>query len=250
MSRASLLALGIGAYLAFAMVSFPASIAQRWFAPDTLALAGTEGTIWRGSVDYGAYDGLAFSDLRWQLHPTALLVGRIDLDAEARLADGFLRTGLTLWGGAVRFRDLAATTNLAALGTVLPLPGVRGNLSLSLDELELVDGWPAAAAGTVRVANLSAPPLIPVTGVSSIALGDFSARLTTTASAGIAAVVTDDGGPLELTGHADLGHDRSYHLTSKIRPRADAAPELVEGLKFMAPADAEGWHEIEQRGTL
>ena len=250
MSRASLLALGIGAYLAFAIVSFPASIAQRWFAPDTLALAGIEGTIWRGSAEYGGYAGLAFSDLQWQLHPTALLAGRISLDAEARLTDGFLRTALTVSGGGIRFRDLAATTNLSALGSVLPLPGVRGNLSLALDELELVDGWPVAAAGTVRVANLSAPPLIPVTGVSSIALGDYSARLTTTESVGIEAVVTDDGGPLELSGHADLGSDRSYHLTSKIRPRADASPELVEGLKFMAPADAEGWHDIEQRGTL
>lgn len=250
MSRASLLALGIGAYLAFAIVSFPASIAQRWFAPGSLTLAGTEGTIWRGSVDYGGYEGLAFSDLRWQLHPTALLVGRIRLDAEARLTDGFLRTGLTVSGGGVRFRDLAATTNLSALGSVVPLPGVRGNLSVSLDELELADGWPVAAAGSVRVANLSAPPLIPVTGVSSISLGDYSARLTTTDSAGIEAVVSDDGGPLELSGQADLRSDRSYHLTSKIRPRADASPELIEGLEFMAPADAEGWHEIEQRGTL
>lgn len=250
MSRGSLLALGIGAYLAFAIVSFPASIAQRWFAPDALALAGTDGTIWRGSVAYGGYEGLAFSDLRWQLHPTALIVGRISLDAEARLADGFLRTGLTVTGGGVRFRDLAATTNLATLGSLLPLPGVRGNLSLSLDELELVDAWPVSAAGTVRVANLSAPPLIPVTGVSTIALGDYTARLTTTDDAGITAVINDDGGPLELSGRADIGDDRSYHLTSKIRPRADASPELVEGLKFMAPADAEGWHAIEQRGTL
>ena len=248
--RVSLLALGLGAYLAFAIVSFPASIAHRWFAPEALALAGVEGTIWRGRAAYGGIEGVAFSDLRWRLKPGALVTGRLGLDVETRLADGFVRTGVTVSGGGARFRDLSATTSLAALATaILPLTGVYGSLSVSLDELELVDGWPLAATGTVRVAGLSAPPLIPVAGVTSIALGDYAARLTTT-DGGIAAIVNDDGGPLELEGRVDLASDRSYALTSRIRPRADASDELVEGLKIMAPADTEGWHSIALNGVL
>lgn len=248
-SRASLLALGIGAYLAFAVVSFPASIAHRWFAPDGLALAGVEGTIWRGRAAYGGIEGIALSDLRWQLHPSALLTGRLGLDLETRLADGFVRAGVTLSGGGMALRDLAATASLATLDAVLPLTGVRGDLSLSLDVLELVDGWPEAASGTVRVANLSAPPLIPTSGVSSIALGNYSARLSTN-DAGIAALVNDDGGPVELQGRVDLAGDRSYALTSRMRPRADAAVELVQGLEIIGPADAEGWHLFERYGSL
>jgi general secretion pathway protein N len=248
-SRVSLLALGLGAYLAFAIVSFPASIAHRWFSPDSLALAGVEGTIWNGRAAYGGIEGLAFSDLSWQLHPAALLTGRLGLDVETRLADGFVRTGVSVSGGGVRFRDLAATTRLEALGSLTPLVGVSGNLSLSLDRLELVDGWPQAASGTVRIAGLSAPPLIPVTGVASVALGNYLARLTTTDD-GIAAIVNDEGGPLELEGRVDLAGDRSYVLTSRIRPRADASDELVEGLRFMAPADAEGWHSLPLNGVL
>lgn len=249
-SRFPLLALGVGAYLAFAIASFPASIATRWFAPDPLALAGTEGTIWRGTVDYGGFDGLAFSDLRWQLHPAALLTGRLSLSLEARLNDGFVRTGLTVSGGRIRVRDLSGTTNLATLDGALPLTGVHGNVSLQLDELELVDGWPVAATGTVRVANLSAPPVIPVPGITSVALGNYSARLTTSGQAGIAAIVNDDGGPLELEGRADLGNDRTYSLAARIRPRADATLELVEGLKIMAPPGPDGWHSIEFGGPL
>lgn len=249
-SRASLLALGLGAYLAFAIVSFPASIAHRWFAPETLALAGVDGTIWRGRAAYGGIAGLGFSDLRWQLHPGALVTGRLGLDAEARLADGFVRTGVSISGGGITFRDLSATGRLATLAAAFPLlAGVRGDLSLSLDELELVDGWPRAATGSVRVGGLAAPPLMPIAGVTSIALGNYAARLTTT-DEGLAAIVNDEGGPLELEGRVDLGTDRSYALTSRIRPRADASDELVQGLKILAPADADGWHALAQSGAL
>lgn len=250
MSRVSMLALGVGAYLAFAVVSFPASIAHRWFAPDALALAGIEGTVWRGAADYGGYDSLAFAGLRWQLHPLSLLTGRLGLSIEARLPDGFVRTELTITGGSLSLREFAGTTSLASLDDVMPVPGLQGNLSLTLDSLELVDGWPMTASGTMRVANLSSPPLIPVPGVTRVALGNFSARLTMTDETGVAAIVTDDGGPLELEGRVDLAGDRSYRLTSRIRARADAAPVLVEGLQWLARPDAEGWHAIERRGNL
>lgn len=249
-SRIPLLALGVGAYLAFAIVTFPASVAQRWFAPDTLALAGVEGTVWRGTVAYGGLEGLAFSNLRWQLHPSALLTGRVRLSIDTRLPDGFVRTGLTVSGSRIALRELTATTRLETLAALLPLGGARGNVSATLDTLDLVDGWPVAAAGTVRIADLSAPPVIPVRGVTRVTLGNYSAQLMTTDGPGIAAIVNDDGGPLELEGRADLGNDRSYRLTSRIRPRPEATTELVEGLKFMAPADADGWHSIVQSGSL
>ena len=47
------LALGIGAYLAFALSSFPAGTAYAWFAPAGLQLEGLEGTLWSGRAAAG-----------------------------------------------------------------------------------------------------------------------------------------------------------------------------------------------------
>jgi hypothetical protein len=46
-------ALGIGAYFAFAVSSFPAGTAYAWFAPAGLQLDGLEGTLWSGRAAAG-----------------------------------------------------------------------------------------------------------------------------------------------------------------------------------------------------
>src|SRR5690606_17260484 len=45
------LALGIGAYAAFLLARFPAG-ASSWFAPDTVRLAGVDGTLWSGRAAF------------------------------------------------------------------------------------------------------------------------------------------------------------------------------------------------------
>jgi general secretion pathway protein N len=249
-SRASLIALGIGAYLAFAIATFPASVAYRWFAPQEITLAAVEGTVWRGSAAYGGINGLAFADLDWQLHPAALLTGGLSLTAEARIAGGLARTDLVLRGSRVALSNFRASVNLQSLDALLPLSGVVGTASLTLERLELVDGWPVAATGTARVAGLAGPPIFPVAGVTTLALGNFFARIESGNDGSILAVVNDEGGPLELTdGRALLNADRSYRLEAAIRPRPDAHAALVDGLRFF-PANAAGQHVIVDQGQL
>jgi hypothetical protein len=250
-SKASLIALGVGAYLAFAVASFPASVAHRWFAPDELALAAVEGTIWRGSAAYGGFNGVAFSDLEWQLHPAALVTGAVSLSAQMGIAGGVARTDVVMRGNKLTLSGARASVSLASLDAFLPLNGVVGNLSLALDEIELIDGWPAAVTGTARVTGLAGPPLFPVQGVSILQLGDFFARLQSTGEGEIVASVNDEGGPLELTdGQVSLRPDRSYRLAATIKPRADAHRVLVEGLQILSPANSAGQHIIMDSGSL
>jgi hypothetical protein len=249
-SRVSLIALGAGAYLAFAVASFPASVAHRWFAPDELALAAVEGTVWSGSAAFGGFDGLAFSDLRWQLHPTALLTGALSLSVETRIAGGLARSEMLMRGSKLTLTDTRANINLAALDRFLPLNGVVGNLSLTLEELQLADGWPVAATGIARVTGLAGPPLFPVQGVTLLPLGNFVARLQSGDDAEVIALVNDEGGPLELIdGRVSLKPDRSYRFEVPIKPRPEAHSALVEGLNFY-PANAAGQHVIVEQGTL
>ena len=65
------LVLGVGAYLAFALVLFPADVAYRWLAPDTVRLSGVQGTVWSGRATLGSA-GSEFA--RCPLAGTALVV--------------------------------------------------------------------------------------------------------------------------------------------------------------------------------
>jgi general secretion pathway protein N len=247
-SKLSLIALGAGAYVAFALTTFPASVAARWFAPQTLGLAGVQGTVWRGSAAYGSFSGYTFSDVRWQLQPTALLTGRLSLSLDARLGDGFVRTGMTVAGSRVGFSELRAALDVALVSPMLPAEA-SGNASVELETLELEDGWPVQASGTVRVANLTSAPWIPVPGVTNFRVGNFLARVSTTDDQ-VVALLSDEGGPIELDGTARLMPERRYRLEARIKPRPDASDVLVQGLKFMTPVDSSGYYPVERAGQL
>jgi general secretion pathway protein N len=250
-SRISLLALGLGVYLAVAIGSFPASLAYRWFGPQGLTLAAVEGTIWNGSAAYGSAAGLSLSGLRWELHPVALLTGKLSLSAEAAVADGIARTSLTASSERLELTDVRVSASLESFSRQLNLGDVSGKVNLSLSRLELVAGVPVAVAGTLTVADLYSAPLIPIEGVTTIPLGNFRAELTTGEQAGIVALVTDEGGPLELTGKITLAPDRSYSMDALIKPRAEAPMELVQGVELVTgEPNAEGRRRFLQQGSF
>jgi len=250
-SRFALLALGLGVYLAVAIGSFPAALAYRWFGPAGLTLAAVEGTIWNGSAAYGTAAGLSFSDLRWQLHPVALLTGKLSVSAEAGVADGIASTRLTASSERLEFADVRVSANLESFRQQFNLGEVSGKLNLSLSRLELVAGVPVAVAGTLTVADLQSAPLLPIEGVTTIPLGNFRAELTTGEQPGIVALVTDEGGPLELTGRISLAPDRSYSMDALIKPRAEAPAELVQGVALVTgEPNAEGRRRFLQQGAF
>ena len=139
-SRLSLLALGIGVYLAVAIGSFPASLAYRWFGPEGLTLASVEGTIWSGQAEHGAAAGLTFSNLRWQLHPAALLTGTLSVSAEAELPDGLASARITASSERLVLNDVRVNASLASIRDRFALGDVSGQLDLSLQRFETVAG--------------------------------------------------------------------------------------------------------------
>lgn len=253
--RWSWLALGAGAYLAFAVATLPAATAYHWLAPEALRLSGITGTAWSGRATLGSAAGLAFRDARWSLRPGALLLGRVEGNLEARLADGFVSTHAIARPGRVVLEDVQASASLMTLRGVLPplVGDATAQLSLRLDRFVVDDGWPVNAVGTVRIGNLAVPPFAGLGGGSSlIEIGSFALEFADTGGEGLMATVMDTSGPLELSeASLSLGLERRYMLRGRARARDGASRELVRGLEFLAPeADAEGMREFEFDGSL
>ena len=111
MSRWSWLALGVGAYIAFTLVKFPAGTALRWFAPPGVALAGVAGTLWSGSAATCTVAGFTVEALRWDLRPASLLLGRLSAAVEARIPDGFVSGNITASPGRTRSSSSASSSS-------------------------------------------------------------------------------------------------------------------------------------------
>jgi general secretion pathway protein N len=250
-SRWSWWALGLGAYVAFTLATFPAGTALRWFAPPEVTFAGVAGTLWSGSAASCAAGTFRAESLRWRVRPAALLLGRISANVEARIPDGFVAGDLTASPSSVRLSNVRGGTSLPALAALLPVRGMRGQASVALELLVLEDGWPAAAVGELKLAGLESLPLIPDGTGAYLPLGDYTVTFVPAAAGSLEARVVDNGGPLEVEGTVTLDASRAYTIDALVEPRTGAPEMLVEGLKVMtADPDAEGRRRLSLTGSL
>ena len=166
-----IVALGAAAYVVFAIASFPADTAYRWFAPDVLRLAGLQGTVWSGRAELvqransdstisAGNSGRGQSCLRDRARGSNPASGTVSLYADVRVGNG-----------AIALTQLRAGCSLSALSGVLPIAGIRGRISVDLTELVLQGGRPVVATGEVRLAQLTVPSLVPGSVGDSIAPG-------------------------------------------------------------------------------
>lgn len=251
-NRYAWIALGLGAYIAFALSTFPAAAAYRWFAPPELKLTGIEGTVWSGRAALASAGDLAMQDLRWRIDALPLVIGRVVGRARAALGEGFVESEVTLFpGGDIELRNVRMSTSLASLATAAPIGDVRGQLAVTLERVTLRDGWPVEAVGQARLAQLSAPTFGPSGQSAPVPLGNYELTFVESADGGIAASIRDTGGPLEVAGRLALDENRRYRLEAGVAPRADASPELVRALDFMAGEPGpDGKRPFELTGSL
>jgi general secretion pathway protein N len=244
--------LGLGAYVAFTLATFPAGTALRWFAPPEVTFAGVGGTLWSGSAASCAAAGFRAEALRWRVRPASLLLGRISANIEARIPGGFLAGDLIASPSSVRFSELRAETSVPVLVSVVPaLQGMRGQASVALESLVLENGWPASITGELKLAGLEAPPLISDGSASLVPLGDYTVTFVPAPAGQIAANVVDNGGPLEVAGTVSLDTARNYTIDVLVEPRAGAPEMLVEGLRYTtSEPDAEGRRRLSLNGSL
>lgn len=250
--RLSWLAVGAGAYLAFLAATFPAATAFRWFAPDDVGLVAPAGSIWSGRAGVVSVAGIAASDVRWNISPWQLLLGRLAGSIESRLGDGFASTAFALRaGGSARFEGGRLSTSIEALAGVLPVYDTRGQISATIESATIEDGWPVQIDGELRVGSLQVAPLIPDGTTAQILLGDFRAIVTSDDGGPIVARINDMDGPLELDGEISLNRDLSYLFSGRVRTRPDASAQLVQGINLMAgEPDSAGMRELTLSGSL
>lgn len=249
------LALGLGAFLAFFLNSFPAATVLRWFAPADLRLAGVEGTVWSGQAALASVPGLPLRDVRWNVRGWTLLVGRLSGRVGARLADGFVDTEFSLpifsaGSGSVTASQTRISTSLPTLRNVLPVSGALGQTSVNLDELVLEEGWPRRIVGTLRISGLQVEPFAGA-GDTMIRLGDYEVTFAESPSPDIMAAIRDTGGPLELNGTLTLTPNREYLVEGSLATRPEAQRELIQGISIMLPEpDASGRRSFSFPGSL
>src|SRR4026208_261275 len=156
-----LVALGIGAFLLFALVTLPASVVLSFFHPPGVTLAGVSGTIWKGRAQAVRSGNVHVGSVEWNLNVLALLTGKLGADVKVTRSDGFAQGSIAVSGSRVTMRGLNAALPLSALPPNV-VQGWTGAATLTLTQLVLDNALPVAATGTGEGTDLTGPANRPI----------------------------------------------------------------------------------------
>ena len=247
-----LIALGIVALLAFAIVTLPSGLFAERLQRQGLTAVAFTGSIWSGAASGLAWRGAVLGDLRWRVAPLQLFRGRLGAHLLLTRPDGRIESDIAATlAGSLQLAGTRVDLPVEAL-SVLPvgLPkGWRGQVHAEFAELELAKGWPVAVRGTIDMDGLVAPP------PRNASIGSYHAVLPDPKSqaepgTGISARVIDKEGPFAVDGRLTLSPDRSFLLEGTLAPRGDTPPALRRSLELLGPADSEGRRQFGVSGTI
>jgi general secretion pathway protein N len=253
-----LIALGVLALLAFALVTLPASVAAGPLRKAGIEAGAFGGSIWSGRATALSWRGASIGDAAWQIAPLRLVTGRIAGHAMLTRADGSIETNfnLSLTGRDVKLRSTRFTLPLAALNALpLGMPkGWQGQASGQFDAIELQQGWPANIKGALDLDGLVAPP------PRNAPVGSFHAVFPAAQPqpslsvppdpSNLTAHVADKDGPFSVDAQLTLSRTRDFAFEGTLLPRGPVPPAMERSLQLLGPADATGRRQFSVGGTL
>jgi hypothetical protein len=233
----------------FVLATLPAGVVVGRLERHGITADAVGGTIWSGRVQGLTARGTHVGDLQWSLRPLELLRGTLAGHAVVVGADGRIESDFARgWSGQLRLQGARADMSLASLAA-LGVPAARnwrGRIAADLSNLTLEGDWPVAAAGTIDVIDLTAPP------PRNTSLGAFRLTFPPSPSVGdsLRGTVTQTDGPLLLDGALTLGRDRSFSLQGQLAPRGTPSRDLAYMLQALGPPDPAGRRPFGVSGTL
>lgn len=243
-----LIALGVCAFIIFAVTTLPAAVVFSWLGSTGIHAGGVSGTIWNGRAQVLQIQGANIGGVEWKLHALPLLTAHLSADVKVTRIDGFATTQLSASPtGTVTLKKLTASLPLSALPPGM-IPGSwAATLNGRFAKLTLKDGWPVAVDGTLDVVDLTGPARRPAKVGSYRVVFDPAASNAEV----LKGMVSDAGdGPLQINGAVELKSDRSYAVDALVAARPNAPRNLVTTLEFLGPPDEQGRRNFSMAGTL
>ncbi len=243
-----LLALGVCAFIIFAVTTLPASVVLSWLASSGINAGGVSGSIWNGRAQVLQIQGANIGGVEWKLHALPLLTAHLNADVKVTRIDGFATLELSASPtGTVTMTDLTASLPLSAVPPSVIPGGLSATLNGRFARLTLNDGWPTAVDGTLDVVDLTWP------GRRPVKVGDYRVTFDPAASTAevLKGMIVDAGdGPVQFNGVVELKSDRSYAVDALVAARPGAPRDLVTTLEFLGPPDEQGRRNFSMAGTL
>jgi hypothetical protein len=230
--------LGLFVYLIGLAAQFPAARLAPYLAEQGVVLESPRGSIWAGSAARMRLGGAEIPAPSWELSAAALVIGQVRVRLTTGWGEARLRAGL---GGDLELRDIDLVVPLQDIPVAGALQ-VGGDVRADVPGIEIVDGLPRRAQGSVQWRNATL-------GAEGMALGGFGLELTTVNDK-IIGRISDQGGPVEANGAVVLGPDGRYRLDLQLTARPGAEKVIENGLRLLGTAEPDGGVRLSREGRF
>lgn len=242
---------GLVCYLAFLIATLPADMAYGYWKKtlgkrSPVTMTALSGSVWSGQAGASRFGTLSFDSLKWNIHFTSLLLGKLQADWEFSVPDGYGKgvAGVTLLGniylnqvdGLLPMMQLARLVNMSALKP-------DGSLGVNVDRVRLKGKTPTLLVGNLVWHDAQ------VTLLKPMSLGTLQAKFDP-ADDGIKGVLSDQGGPLQMHGLVTLSSTGNYDLNLALSARDSKQVDLVNALRGLGRPDNAGKYHIKRSGKL
>ena len=147
------------------------------------------------------------------------------------------------FGGGITLGSLTAALPLGMFAFSGEFRGLEGDASLQFAHIELREGMPVMADGTLQVANL----VVPQAGRD--ALGGYKAEFFTQ-DKGIVASIEDTDGVVDFAGSLQINNDRTFAFVGQVVAKPETPANILQKMRFLPPADDRGQHELRLEGAF
>lgn len=232
--------LGLLAFLLFLLLSAPATLVTERLAKQLpgFSVQAVTGAATDGSAQGVFWRGVRIDRLHWNWQPLVLLTGWLEFhfnidDPEMRLSGNAAIDA----GQHLRFQELTGRLLLTELTVLagqpqLPLQGV---VEFDLTDFRLnPDGQALSASGLVHIIDLK------MTLGQPLALGNFTAQLSTADPEGVQGVIQDNNGPLMLEGRFSLLPEGRYQFDGQASVRDANDRALRQAMNLLGPPGDDG----------
>ena len=244
-------ALSCACFMIFLISILPARTVFALLMPDAVQGFGVDGSIWKGSARIINVGGQQLRNTEWDIAISHLLIGRIGGEFKTRWGGGFAEgSGSLSFSGTMRLSNVQTAFDASILQPMLGIPALGGQVSLTIDELQLIDNWPRRLIGQGDIRNLSSPLM--GRGAADL-IGNVSIVFDTATETEVETItgrITDAGGPLEIKGELLLTPPGNYDVDTRIKTRPGAPKDLVNNLRFLGSPEADGNYVFKIAGSI
>ncbi len=248
MKKRHYLLTAIFSYLILLIATIPARPVTEMISDNSpITIQGVSGTIWQGKAYIVTVNDVQLKKTEWSFKLWKLFTGKLAIELDTFYLDNKVSAELgSSFTGRFFVNELSAKIAAQEIANIanIPMAQLDGTIHIDIEHAQWKQGELPLASGEIKWTNAT------VTVAETASLGNVSIVLSESEQQLLNAEISNQGGDIKISGHAELVPEKNYTVDIKLIPTASASNNIKQSLGFFAQKQASGEYLLKKSGSL